>query len=40
MRIVVTGGMGFIGSHFVRHVFNFDEDIKILVVDQPCDLVV
>ena len=34
MRIVVTGGMGFIGSHFVRHVFNFDEDIKILVVDK------
>ena len=34
MRIVVTGGMGFIGSHFVRYVFNFDEDIKILVVDK------
>ena len=34
MRIVVTGGMGFIGSHFVRHVFNFDEDIKILIVDK------
>ena len=33
MRIVVTGAMGFIGSHFVRHVFNFDEDIKILIVD-------
>lgn len=33
MRIVVTGAMGFIGSHFVKHVFNYDEDIKILVVD-------
>lgn len=33
MRIVVTGAFGFIGSHFVKYIFNKDEDIKILVID-------
>ena len=33
MRIVVTGGMGFIGSHFIKYVFNINEDIKFLVID-------
>ena len=30
MRIVVTGGLGFIGSHFIK---NLNEDIEVLVVD-------
>jgi len=33
MRIVITGAFGFIGSHFAKWVFNLDDDIKILVVD-------
>ena len=33
MRIVVTGAFGFIGSHFVKYMFNLDNDIKILVID-------
>ena len=33
MKIVVTGAFGFIGSHFVKWVFNLDEDIEILVID-------
>jgi len=30
MRIIVTGGLGFIGSHFIK---NLDEEIEVLVVD-------
>ena len=33
MKIVVTGAFGFIGSHFVKYIFNLDDSIKILVVD-------
>ena len=33
MRIIVTGGLGFIGSHFVRKLNRINEDIKILVID-------
>ena len=33
MRIVITGALGFIGSHFAKYLFNLDEDIKILVID-------
>ena len=33
MRIVVTGGMGFIGSHFIKYVFNINQNIKFLVID-------
>lgn len=31
--ILVTGGAGFIGSNFVRHLFNKYSDYRILVVD-------
>ena len=33
MRIIVTGGMGFIGSHFIKYVFNINQNIKFLVID-------
>ena len=33
MRIVITGALGFIGSHFAKYLFNLDDDIKILVID-------
>ena len=33
MKIVVTGAFGFIGSHFVKYIFNLDDSIKILIVD-------
>jgi dTDP-glucose 4,6-dehydratase len=32
-RILVTGGAGFIGSNFVRHLFNKYPDYKITVLD-------
>jgi len=31
--ILVTGGVGFIGSNFVRHVFNNCDECKIIVLD-------
>ena len=31
--ILVTGGAGFIGSNFVRFMFNKYKDIKIVVLD-------
>tara|TARA_B100002019_G_scaffold247291_1_gene225619 strand:- start:1033 stop:1929 length:897 start_codon:yes stop_codon:yes gene_type:complete len=34
MRIVVTGALGFIGSHFVKYIFNKNELNEILVVDK------
>lgn len=33
MKILVTGGAGFIGSNFIRHVFNKYKDYKIIVLD-------
>ncbi len=33
MRLLVTGGAGFIGSNFVRHILDKREDIKIMVLD-------
>ncbi|MCX8189425.1 MAG: dTDP-glucose 4,6-dehydratase [Nitrososphaeria archaeon] len=33
MHLVVTGGCGFIGSNFIRHILNSYEDVKIVNVD-------
>jgi len=33
MKLLVTGGAGFIGSNFVRYIFNNRDDIKITVLD-------
>lgn len=33
MHIVVTGGLGFIGSNFIRHLLNEDKDIFITNID-------
>jgi dTDP-glucose 4,6-dehydratase len=34
MRIVVTGGAGFIGSNFVRHILNEHPDDSVVVLDK------
>lgn len=34
MRLVVTGGAGFIGSNFVRYMLRRHEDLKVLVLDK------
>ena len=34
MRILVTGGCGFIGSNFIKHILNTYEDYKIYNVDK------
>ena len=34
MRIVVTGGAGFIGSNFVRHLLRSREDIEVVNLDK------
>ena len=34
MKVVVTGGCGFIGSHFVNLLSSKELDIEILVVDK------
>jgi len=33
MKVLVTGGCGFIGSHFVRHVLSRDADVRVVNVD-------
>ena len=33
-NILVTGGMGFIGSNFVRYILNLNQDFKIINVDK------
>lgn len=33
MRLLVTGGAGFIGSNFVRHIIENRKDIRIIVLD-------
>jgi dTDP-glucose 4,6-dehydratase len=33
MRVVVTGGCGFIGSNFVRHLLETREDVQVVVLD-------
>lgn len=33
MRILVTGGCGFIGSHFIRHMLNKYQEYEILNID-------
>jgi dTDP-glucose 4,6-dehydratase len=33
MRLLVTGGAGFIGSNFVRHLLNKRDDIRIVILD-------
>ncbi|MGC9020932.1 MAG: dTDP-glucose 4,6-dehydratase, partial [Candidatus Methanodesulfokora sp.] len=33
MRVLVTGGLGFIGSNFIRYMLNKYKDIKIINVD-------
>ena len=37
MKILVTGGLGFIGSNFILKVLNEDRDIKIVNVDAEID---
>ena len=32
-RMLVTGGAGFIGSHFIRHVLNHGEDYQVINLD-------
>lgn len=34
MKILVTGGAGFIGSNFVRHVMHKHEDLQVVVLDK------
>ena len=37
MKILVTGGLGFIGSNFILKVLNEDRDVKIVNVDAEID---
>lgn len=34
MRLLVTGGMGFIGSNFIRYIVGNDKDADIVNVDR------
>ena len=36
MRLLVTGGLGFIGSNFVEHVLRVRDDVEVINVDK-CD---
>ena len=33
MKIIVTGGAGFIGSCFIRHILNKYKDYKVINLD-------
>ena len=33
-NVLVTGGLGFIGSNFIRFVLNLNQDFKIINVDK------
>ena len=35
MKVLVTGGSGFIGSNFINFVLNDEEEI-ILIIDDTC----
>jgi len=37
MKILVTGALGFIGSHFVKYVLNTDSDAKVIGFDIDSD---
>ena len=30
---IITGGVGFIGSHFVRQILRSEQDIKVINLD-------
>lgn len=34
MRLIVTGGIGFIGSNFITLMLNKHEDVEILNIDR------
>jgi len=34
MKVLITGGCGFIGSNFIRHMLNYDEKLQIINVDK------
>ena len=34
MKIMVTGGCGFIGSNFIKYVFSKDKNVEILNIDK------
>ena len=33
-NILVTGGMGFIGSNFIRYILNLNKDFKVINLDK------
>ena len=37
MRLLVTGGLGFIGSNFILKLLSENDDLKILNVDAELD---
>ena len=37
MKLLVTGGLGFIGSNFIQKLLNENNDVKILNVDAQLD---
>jgi dTDP-glucose 4,6-dehydratase len=34
MKLLVTGGLGFIGSNFIRYILNKYEDIELINLDK------
>ena len=37
MKLLVNGGLGFIGSNFIQKLLNENNDVKILNVDAQLD---